>query len=111
MSILLQIKHIFAPANRNAAHYICHLIIWINLLFYTAVMFVSLFVCTPRQKFWNPTTPGHCLNIKTVNIVASVINAASDLSLMLLPIVCVFQLQMTLRKKLGISAVFAAGAL
>ena len=85
--------------------------IWINVLFYTAVMFVAIFVCTPRQKFWNPTIPGHCLNIKTVNIIGSVINSASDLTLMLLPIACVFQLQMTLKRKLGISAVFAAGGL
>ena len=111
LSILIQVKHIFAPTRRKAAYYVCHLMIWINLLFYTAITFVAIFTCTPREKFWKPSTPGHCVNMNIVNIITSIINSVSDLTLLLLPIICVFQLQMTLRKKIGISAVFAAAAL
>lgn len=85
--------------------------IWFNLLFYTAIFFVAVFVCNPRAKFWSPTTPGTCVDINSVNIITSVINAVSDLVLLLLPIICVWKLQMNLRKKLGVSAIFATAAL
>ena len=111
LSILIQIKRIFAPKGRNAAFYVCHLMIWFNLLFYIAMTFVAIFVCTPREKFWKPMTPGRCVDINSVNIITSVINAASDVTLLILPIACVFQLQMDFRKKLQVSIVFAAAAL
>lgn len=85
--------------------------IWFNLLFYTAIMFVAIFVCTPRAKFWDPLLPGKCLNIETVNIVTSVINSASDIVLLFLPIICVWKLQMGLKQKIGVSAVFATASL
>lgn len=61
--------------------------IWLNLLFYTAITFVAIFVCTPRAKFWDPLLPVEWRNIDTVNIVTSVINATSDIVLLLLPII------------------------
>ncbi len=85
--------------------------IWFNFVFYTAITFVAIFVCTPRAKFWNPLLPGKCANIDAVNIITSVINATSDLVLLLLPIICVWKLQMGLRHKLGMSAVFATALL
>jgi len=111
LSILLQLLHIFAPAHQGAVYYLCHFLIWFNGLFYISTMFVGIFQCTPREKFWNPLLPGHCVNINTVNIVTATINAASDLVLLLLPIICVWQLQMSQRKKLGVSAVFATALL
>ncbi|KAL8831088.1 MAG: hypothetical protein Q9191_001069 [Dirinaria sp. TL-2023a] len=110
LSLVLQMMHIFAPTRSGITHRLCLFMILFNFLFYTIVMFVAIFVCSPRRKFWNQKTPGHCLNIDSVNIITSVINAASDLVLLLLPIICVFRLQMPLRKKFGVSAVFATGA-
>ena len=74
-------------------------------------MFVAIFICSPRAKFWDPLLPGTCVNINAVNIITSVINAISDILLLVLPISCVWKLQMSSRKKLGVSAVFATASL
>lgn len=111
ISILVQLLHIFAPARHGATYWICLLLMGFNVLFYTSTMIVGIFQCTPREKFWNPLLPGHCVNINTVNIVTASINAVSDLVLLLLPITCVWQLQMSQKQKLGVSAVFATALL
>ena len=111
LSLVLQMMHIFSPTRSGITYYLCYFIILFNFLFYTIVMFVAIFVGSPRRKFWNPKKPGHYLNIDSVNIITSVINAVSDFVLLLLRIICVFRLQMPLRKKIGVSAVFATAAL
>lgn len=74
-------------------------------------MFVAIFLCNPRAKILNPLLPGKCINIEMINVTTSVINTASDLMLLVLPIVCVWKLQMGLKQKLGVSAVFATASL
>ena len=111
LSILIQLLHIFAPTRAGATYYQCHFMIWFNVLFYTAIFFAAIFECIPRAKFWNPTIPGTCVDMIGINITTSVINAISVFVLLLLPIICDWKLQMNLRNKLGVSAVFAAAAL
>ena len=111
LSILLQLLQIFTSRRTGVIYYVCHFMILFNLLFYGSFMFVAIFACSPRRRFWNPLVPGHCVDIDGINIATSVINSASDLVLLILPIACVFTLQMTLRKKIGVSAVFATAVL
>ena len=111
LSLLLQMMNIFALRRTGTIYYLCQFMIWANFIFYTIIMFLAIFMCSPRRKFWDRLTPGHCMNNDTINIVTAIINAASDLVLLLLPIICVFKLQMSLKKKIGVSAVFATAAL
>lgn len=85
--------------------------IWFNTLFYLSTMFVVIFQCNPRAKFWEPTLPGHCINIDVVDIVTAAINVLSDIVLLLLPLTCIWQLQMQSRSKVAVSAVFFTGIL
>ena len=111
LSILLQLIHIFAPARERATYYVCQIMIWFNSLFYISTMLVVIFQCNPRAKFWEPTLPGHCINIEAVDNAAAAINVLSDVVLLLLPITCTWQLQMPSRSKIGVSAVFTTGIL
>ena len=111
LSILLQLMHVFAPARDRATYYICQIMIWFNTLFYLTTMFIVIFQCNPRAKFWEPTLPGRCLNVFTIDIVTAAINVLCDVMLLLLPITCIWQLQMKSRTKIALSAVFATGTL
>ncbi|MCJ1458495.1 hypothetical protein MMC28_008868, partial [Mycoblastus sanguinarius] len=90
LSILLQYIRIFVPTRRSAMFYSINVLIWTNCLFYIADTLVEIFQCVPRTKIWDPTIPGHCVNVN----IAFITTAA---------------LHMPTRRKLGISAVFAAG--
>nr|P9WEU1.1 RecName: Full=SAT4 family membrane protein [Aspergillus nidulans FGSC A4] len=109
LSIFLLYLRVFASARRGMTYLSIHLLIWFNLAFYLANFFLKIFQCIPRAKIWDSNTSGHCININIPILVTAAINVVSDLLMLCLPIICVWRLQMSIRRKLGISAIFAAG--
>lgn len=108
LSILLMFSRLFMP-NRQTRH-LNQFIIWFNVLFYLSVLIPSIIGCIPRRKIWQRWTPGTCVNEPALWLITAVINLLSDLSIILLPIGCVCRLQLSLKRKLAISAVFATGS-
>lgn len=87
-----------------------HVVIWSNFLFYFIGTIIEIMLCTPREKIWNPLmTTGHCFNSNAVYMAAGVFNVVSDFSILILPMVTIWRLQMPLRRRLMIMAVFAIG--
>ena len=111
LSILLQYISIFVPTHRSHLFYWIYALIWINFLFYLADTLVEIFQCVPRDKIWDPTLPGRCVNVDIAFTTTAVVNVISDFSILLLPLGRVWQLQMSTRRKLIVSAVFATGLL
>ena len=111
LSILLLFLRIFVPGAKNKTYYLIHLLIWLNLLFYIANVPIEIWPCIPRRKIWAPQTPGHCLDNEQVFVAGGSVNMVSDFAILILPIVSVSRLQMSWRKKVGVSAIFAAGFL
>jgi len=111
LSLFLLYLRVFAPSRKGSTYRIIHLFIWFNVAFYLANFFLKIFQCIPRSRIWDPDTPGHCININIPILVTAAINVLSDIMMLVLPIVCVWRLQMTTRRKIGISAIFAAGVL
>lgn len=58
-----------------------------------------------------PRRAGHCLNVELLILVAAIINVVSDFTILILPMACIWGLQMGTKQKFGVSAVFAAGIL
>lgn len=111
LSLLLQIQHIFAPIHSGVAYWSIQSMIWVNTLYYTACVLVTIFLCRPVRKAWQPWLPGHCSDVNTLISVSSLINVISDLLIFLIPLFCVSRLQMQRARKLAVAAVFAVGAL
>lgn len=112
LAILLQYLRIFVPLKtHNAFFWTCHGLIWLNCMYYLVCAFLNIFACLPINKFWKPWIEGHCLDFRAVNVSAAVINTASDFSILILPQHAIWSLQMSLRKKIGISILFLTGVL
>ena len=111
LSILLQFKRVFVPAHAGKTYWLIHFLIWSNLLFYLAVMLLEIMKCLPRKKVWNPTMQGRCIDLPFAPKAGAVINIISDFSILVLPIGKIWQLQMSPKRKLGVSAVFSTGLL
>ena len=111
LSILLQYQRIFVPNHAGKLYYTVQSIIWLNLLFYIADTLASIFTCIPRKKIWEPSTPGHCVNISIIVITNGAINVISDFSVLVLPLSSIWGLQMPRKRKIALSAVFATGFL
>lgn len=109
-AILLEWVRIFVPTGtRNSFYWICHLLIWINVLFYVAIIIAVNLACTPYQKNWDLCLPGHCIRTEHANMASAMINFVFDLIIPILPQRGIWRLQMSKQKKLGVSIVFAIG--
>ena len=113
LSILLQYLQMFVPRKtRNALYWTSHTLILTNFVFYLIYSFIALFGCKPIAKAWDPLiTNGHCINTLATDVAGGAINSLSDLVILVLPQVSIWRLQMALRRKIQISALFLIGLL
>lgn len=111
VSILLQFQRIFVPQKKGTAYYSIQAIMWLNGIYYIVTFFAGVFTCVPRRKIWEPTIPGHCLNTVNWFVASGLVNVASDVAILMIPIFCISMLQMPLKRKICISVVFAIGIL
>jgi hypothetical protein len=111
LAVLLQIKRIFTAHQKDFIYWSVQVLIVGNLLTYFACFVAFIFACWPREKIWNPHVPGRCISTNASILATSAINLVSDLTILLLPVHGVFRLRIPLKKKIGVSAIFATGAL
>lgn len=71
----------------------------------------NIFVCRPREKFWNVFVVGSCYNISASMKAISLFNVISDVYILVLPIPSIWRLQVIPKKKVGMLVVLAAGVL
>ena len=111
LSVLLQLQKIFVVSRRQPVFFIIQALVWANVAFYLAYLFIDIFQCAPRHKIWDPTVPGKCISNNVLYITPAGINIVTDCLILVLPIYIVLRLQMTLQNKLAIVAVFSSGFL
>ena len=110
LSILFMYLRLFMPVGQRKTSLFTRFIIWFDILFYLSILIVSITGCVPRHKLWKRWVPGKCVNEQALLLVTAVINVFSDLSTLILPIGCIWRLQLSLKRKLAISAIFATGS-
>ncbi|CAI6341884.1 unnamed protein product [Periconia digitata] len=112
-ALLRQIGRIF-PSTSTSPSYInmaAWFLIFANLVLYIVVFFVFLLGCIPREKIWKPYIKGRCVDTGSALLATSVINIASDVAILVLPLFGVARLKMPWRMKLGVVGIFATGGL
>lgn len=108
LSICFQFIRIFVVGH-NARFWCIQGFISVNMMYYLAVFFVSIFQCKPIAKNWNPALPGHCIHYKAYP--TGIFNMLSDLVMLLFPLFCTWNLNLSTKRKLQVSAVFFVGTL
>ena len=111
--ILLQYLHIFIPDKRvDPMYWICHGLIWLNVLFYFICGFCQVFACKPIAKSWDPLiTEGHCINYLALGVATSIMNSFSDILILILPQTAIRKLHMAKNRKRQVSLIFLVGIL
>lgn len=88
----------------------CHIILWTNVFFYTAVLIAGNISCKPYEKLWDKTLPGTCnLNNNAFDVASAAFNVISDILILILPQNVIWRLHLELRKRIGIAVIFAIG--
>ena len=114
LSILLQYLRIFVPSRKaNMRMFIAvYTVIAAIFIFYVVDTGFNIFICRPREKYWNRLmTTGSCFNLDASMQATGLFNVISDFAILVLPIPSILKLQLPLKRRLGILAVFATGVL
>ncbi|KAF6239005.1 hypothetical protein HO173_002877 [Letharia columbiana] len=82
-----------------------------NFLFYTATATVFIAYCIPRpgENWPSITSLERCQKSESIAYVQGPFGVLSDIYIFILPLPVLWRLQMTLRKKLGVSSIFLVG--
>jgi hypothetical protein len=111
-SILLEWTRLFVPlGTRNVFWWLCIGLVVIQLSFLVASVFALCFTCIPYQAIWDFTIKGKCIDKSALEITSATIHLGSDLVILALPQKVIWSLQMSWRKKLGVSVIFSLGIL
>ncbi|KAL5359153.1 hypothetical protein BJX96DRAFT_174104 [Aspergillus floccosus] len=74
------------------------------------LVLMYIFGCQPLAMAWNPETAnGHCIGRVTILFTSSVLNASTDLMMVLIPIPLIRRLQMPIFYKIGALVMFFLG--
>ncbi|OCL04356.1 hypothetical protein AOQ84DRAFT_346335 [Glonium stellatum] len=78
-----------------------------------AVVIVTCTQCTPISFLWDPTghPEGHCIDIDSFWRWGSFPNVITDLIMLLLPLPCIWKLQLSKKDKIGLAVTFATGSI
>lgn len=113
VGIILQVLRAFIPrGTRNISFWIGHVVLWINVAFYFAMVVVELKTCTPRAKEWDPTIQGgSCIHASEVRFILAMLNVGTDIVIIALPQRIIWGLHMPIKRKIALSALFLVGIL
>ncbi|KAK3377512.1 hypothetical protein B0H63DRAFT_477333 [Podospora didyma] len=113
LSILFQLKRLFCTGqSRDAIYWAIHGLMFLNTTYYLSALFTFTFQCTPREKAWNAlTVEGECINVAAATLVAGAMNLFLDVGILVVPFGAICHLQLPMKRKVGISAVFGVGVL
>lgn len=107
-SILFQYLRIFPARSFRIACYVVMAVV----ATYSSWAIVSGYVnCVPVAKFWNHDLPGTCLNFEAVWFFNASMNIVTDVTLLILPMPLLVQLQLPRKQKVALMGVFAIGIL
>ena len=85
--------------------------IGVQVAFGVAVIIALNLACIPTRKKWQFWVPGKCINAHNIETVSATFQLASDCLVLVLPQKVIWDLQMSMKKKLGVSIIFSLGVL
>ncbi|KAK1462889.1 integral membrane protein [Colletotrichum cuscutae] len=81
-----------------------------NFLLGGGYILLSLVQCQPFQHYWNGwdgEQDGHCADLNTIGLTHVAFNIALDVWMLILPATQLYKLNMELKKKIGVMAMFS----
>lgn len=108
---MLLILRIFCSVQRDVGYWLTQFLIAVNGIFYIIYAFIPIFLCFPRSKIWGPEAAGHCLDVNDLYLTSAIFNALSDIAMLSVPVYLIWNLQMSTRRKIGLSAISWTGGL
>lgn len=111
LSIMLLILRVFCSVHFDLPYFLTMGLMIVNTAFYLCFLIVPTVACQPRTKIWTPQLPGKCLEVTQLYLASAIFNFLSDIAMLSVPILLIWRLQISKRRKIGITGVFCTGGL
>ncbi|KAH6954599.1 hypothetical protein DER45DRAFT_615929 [Fusarium avenaceum] len=111
IALVIFYKRLAAPGTKLQIIY--NVTLCLLVAFWTAIFFHIIFQCFPHDKRWSQD-PAYQCDPKQAEInywLTILLNIGTDVFTICLPIYMVLQLQMKMKQKIGVAAIFALGFL
>ncbi|KAJ8115012.1 hypothetical protein ONZ43_g4767 [Nemania bipapillata] len=108
VAILVEWMRIFSPRSHNAFFWLCHIGLWLNVVYYIVAIIVESLQCTPREHIWDPTVKGTCLDARALEVITS-INVVSDVIMLAAPQFVIWQLKLSTWNRVGLVLICVIG--
>lgn len=108
LSLLLFYRRLAPFTWFRAAIYV---VMFVVVAYTLGIMFSLIFPCKPIASNWDVTIEGECINKTGIYIATAVINIATDLALLVLPIPVLVRLQIPRLEKVALIAMFGVGSM
>lgn len=90
----------------------CYTVMVISIIYSLLAAFGFAWVCQPIEKYWDfSILTGKCINLTAYFLATACINAGTDLALLILPIWIMKDLNLPLRRKIGVALLLMTGSL
>lgn len=109
LAILFLYRRVFSPYPGSPFDITAVFLIVLLILFYVATNLTKIWECIPREKIWNASLKGHCINTPMLLNVSGVFNTVTDFIMVLLPARAVWNLNMDSKKKIMVVLAFTFG--
>ncbi len=109
IAVLCLYRRVFSPVRWSIFDLTIVAFITILALFYGITSFLKIFQCHPREKIWNKSVPGKCIQMAWILNISGGFNTATDYLILLLPIHAVRKLQLNRTKKVIVVLAFTFG--
>ena len=81
------------------------------LVAYLPIQILKTVICHPIKAFWDPSVNGQCLVQSRIFISDIVLAILTDLIILVIPVVLIWPLRTSLRKKLKMAVMLGAGGI
>ncbi|EOD45288.1 Integral membrane protein [Neofusicoccum parvum] len=108
ISIIMQYLRIFATTR--VMRVACLAVMTFTVLYTLEAIILSIFSCTPVDRFWQRSKPGTCVNFKALWFTHAALNIFSDVMIISLPMPVIRGLNVPKKQKFALMGIFALGA-
>lgn len=100
----------FAAANRpfQIATYI---VLFVIVVYSLNAAFSFLYLCTPIRSLWDISVTGTCVDLNSAYLASSVLNAVTDVVILVLPIWLLWPLRVRWQQKIAVALALMSGGL
>ena len=107
LSILAFYHRLFPTRSFRIALWVVAIIVFAQAIIF---FFLLAFPCIPIRAVWSRLEDSKCMDYYTVYLAQAGFNVPIDSIILVMPMIIIWRLQMTLRRKLALTVTFVIGS-